>query len=529
MALQAIVSAANPTITEAQTEATVTTPVISYLSIFPPVVVSRQYASLIWAIERGGGHAITFSCVTGIKIRRADSGAEIPCGVAYSASARATDDLMFSLANTSGVGKMLDITVTPKDGSGLSYSNAAKKVSLNVGPIVQPILSFEASSQVIQSASSTTFSWTADSDLSGVNFWFSCNSAIKATTSAQTTDGYYLKCNRPVLPSNMGVNGSATFTFFNESVKDEDITVQLLPSTGNDQNGTPEYDATRAPSLTISVKGSRPITPVIESLEVEHLGARLKVASSLVNEPFKILSGATSTLSWTGTIPFGSNLFFQCTQGIRSYVVATTSIAADTIASTTNALATLFTNQPIACDRPGLVENLGPGATTSLVAFVNETDIPRTVRVGILPARSNGELSQGQFISFYVFGKSVTALPGTAKSATAPSSAPKTQSVKPAPTKTPGTVGTGNGTTPNPAAITLNLKPGSRSNQVIILQKLLAKDSTLYPEAAVTGYFGPATERAVKRFQLKYRIHRKGDDGYGIVDKATRDMLVKTY
>lgn len=517
----------------ARAQAVDTTPKISYISVFPPVVVSRQYTSLIWAIERGGGHSITFPCVAGIKIKRADTSAEIPCGTAYSASARATDDLMFSVVNISGVSRILDITVTPKDGAGLSYSNAAKTVSLTIGPITQPVTSFEASSQVLQSASSTTFSWVADSDLPGINLWFSCNSAVKATTSVQITDGYYLPCNQPVLPSILGTSGSATFTFINENVSDVDIVAQILPSTGKDQNDKPEYDATRAMNLILTIRGSRPITPQIDSLEAESQKNRLKVASGLINEPLKILSGATSTLSWTGITPSGSNIIFQCTQGIRPYIIATSTAEWLSNASTSEALSTLLKAPTMPCDRPALSTNLISDATTSMVAFVNETDIPRTIRVGILPARSNGELSQGQFISFYVFGKSVTKLPDTATPTPTPTTTatPKAGQAPKAPSLTTPTVkaGSTSGSRIDPGSITLNLKPGSRSTQVTSLQRLLAQDTAIYPEAAITGYFGPATERAVKRFQLKHRIHRKGDDGYGIVDKETRAMLIKVY
>jgi peptidoglycan hydrolase-like protein with peptidoglycan-binding domain len=62
------------------------------------------------------------------------------------------------------------------------------------------------------------------------------------------------------------------------------------------------------------------------------------------------------------------------------------------------------------------------------------------------------------------------------------------------------------------------------------LQKHLAADKTLYPEAQITGYFGPATERAVQRFQSKHGIANSGTPettGYGSVGGQTRIMLGK--
>jgi peptidoglycan hydrolase-like protein with peptidoglycan-binding domain len=57
------------------------------------------------------------------------------------------------------------------------------------------------------------------------------------------------------------------------------------------------------------------------------------------------------------------------------------------------------------------------------------------------------------------------------------------------------------------------------------LQEFLAKDNTLYPEGIVSGYFGPATERAVKKFQEKHGLARPGDQGYGYVGPKTRQKL----
>ncbi len=54
------------------------------------------------------------------------------------------------------------------------------------------------------------------------------------------------------------------------------------------------------------------------------------------------------------------------------------------------------------------------------------------------------------------------------------------------------------------------LTTGSQGEEVRTLQKLLASDSTLYPEGLVTGVFGPLTENAVKRFQAKLKLEQVG-------------------
>ncbi len=67
--------------------------------------------------------------------------------------------------------------------------------------------------------------------------------------------------------------------------------------------------------------------------------------------------------------------------------------------------------------------------------------------------------------------------------------------------------------TPSGGAITQELSRGSTGADVTTLQTYLAGDPELYPEGLVTGYFGSATERAVRRFQAKYGIAQVGRVG----------------
>ncbi|MEK7500508.1 MAG: peptidoglycan-binding domain-containing protein [Patescibacteria group bacterium] len=57
------------------------------------------------------------------------------------------------------------------------------------------------------------------------------------------------------------------------------------------------------------------------------------------------------------------------------------------------------------------------------------------------------------------------------------------------------------------------LNPGARSDEVMTLQELLAQDPEIYPDGIVSGFYGPKTTAAVKRFQAKYGLPQVGRVG----------------
>lgn len=73
-----------------------------------------------------------------------------------------------------------------------------------------------------------------------------------------------------------------------------------------------------------------------------------------------------------------------------------------------------------------------------------------------------------------------------------------------------------------------SLKRGDSGDDVANLQIFLARDKAIYPEALVVGEFGPATERAVQRWQTRYGIVSSGtpgSSGYGLVGQRTRTLM----
>lgn len=74
----------------------------------------------------------------------------------------------------------------------------------------------------------------------------------------------------------------------------------------------------------------------------------------------------------------------------------------------------------------------------------------------------------------------------------------------------------------------LGMEDNDTEGQITELQKILAVDSEVYPEALITGYYGPFTEQAVRRYQKKHSIVSSGSPdttGYGVVGPATRARL----
>ncbi len=67
---------------------------------------------------------------------------------------------------------------------------------------------------------------------------------------------------------------------------------------------------------------------------------------------------------------------------------------------------------------------------------------------------------------------------------------------------------------------TKNLARGASGPNVTALQRFLKTIPDVYPEGSITGYFGSLTEKAVKRFQIKY-----GLEPIGIVGPTTRKKL----
>ena len=67
---------------------------------------------------------------------------------------------------------------------------------------------------------------------------------------------------------------------------------------------------------------------------------------------------------------------------------------------------------------------------------------------------------------------------------------------------------------------------GKQGQSVTDLQAILTTMPDIYPEGLITGYFGPLTQNAIQRFQLKYNVlQTPQDQGYGVYGPRTSQRL----
>ena len=81
------------------------------------------------------------------------------------------------------------------------------------------------------------------------------------------------------------------------------------------------------------------------------------------------------------------------------------------------------------------------------------------------------------------------------------------------------------GTVKNTMSLIKQLKQGTSGEDVRLLQILLASDEELYPEGNITGYYGPLTSKAVKRFQKKHGLSQVGNVGPMTLKKLNERLV----
>jgi hypothetical protein len=197
------------------------------------------------------------------------------------------------------------------------------------------------------------------------------------------------------------------------------------------------------------------------------------------------------TLLWTTKYTSAVAFKVECVEGLSTYFVTST------------------TTTPLVCGKIG--ESYSPNSNV-LLSFINTGTSQKTALFTLYP-----QLPGGGFDGINTIKTSVTVL---AKGQVLE----KTQTLATSLASTTTLIG-GVKNTSRVFLFSKLLRLGTKNTDVTELQKFLSKDKVLYPEGVVSGYFGPATQRAVGRFQVKYGIAKSGEAGYGQTGPKTREKL----
>ncbi len=447
------------------TQAASADPTVSQFALSPTSVGNGYSFSVSWNIDSSAGGDLLFSCPLGVTLTTTE-GASVACGSRITLST-AVGSQGYKIINVSGSTRILTATLYPKDQSNVLFDSLFTTSSLTVTTAAQPLGDFTISSSSISSGSATTLTWQG-LDIPGTMITFDCADSVRLYKDSSTTQ---LPCNTEVQTADLAVSGTFTFTPQNTSPYVRTLTATLRPAIA-----AGIYDATHSKTVTFSVQGA----PVLPDPSV----------TSFVASVTPRATTSSVTLTWTTAGMNATALQMQCVSGISVMSPATST-------------------ETLPCNTPALSSLSTSGSTTLTVR--NSDLYARPILITLLPQTSDGTYlaPQGRTISVSI-PAITTAAPVTV---TTPYVAPTAS--------TTAVTSTGKMHAP----FTRYLKRGMKTPDVLRLQGFLALNAALYPEASVTGLFGPATERAVQRFQEKYNIAKKGVEGYGTVGPATRAKL----
>ncbi len=226
-----------------------------------------------------------------------------------------------------------------------------------------------------------------------------------------------------------------------------------------------QYDLGKSSSLSFNVLGrEKPKDPVVKTFT-----ATTSVASGLAFD-----------VAWKIDNAFGANFKISCNSNI---VVSTTYVA------------------KLPCDTIAFPSSLNPEGVMWLT-ITNTGKNQQSVTLRIAPTNASS-YDQAKEKSIYI-------------------------SVKPAASAPAGGTPTAGVSSSQHYAFTKLLYRGISGADVTALQQYFAKDTSIYPEGIISGYFGALTERAVQRFQARHGIVSSGtpsSTGYGLVGARTRAKL----
>ena len=449
--------------------------IITAVNANPANIPFGYSTNISWVMQDNYGAFLTFYCPTGLAVYNVD-GSSFPCNTP---TAVTSNSVGITFANTTGNTASVRVHITPKDGAGTGYEGGSMDTYLSIGAIPFPITDFTASTNNIVSGGHVTLTWKGNTGVTGSNIQFDCSNDLQflsITPAIQET----LTCGALVYTSNLAGSGSVTVSATNSTLATTTARARVLPMIVSGF-----YDGTHSMSLLFDV-GPR---IVVQPGSVTNFTATAN----------RLVSGNQTTLSWNTQNTKAVNLQFTCTSGISTHSGVGTS------------------TQALPCGIPAFTQSVS-GTTTSTFMLINTTGLVQNISVLVFPQNADGTYNgtRGAQTNLLVYPPTITPTPPP----TPPVSIPVTGIATSPVTQTKTFTSIKGATT-----FTQYLVRGSSKSQVKQLQQLLSQDATLYPEQLVTGYFGPATDRALKRFQERYTIARPGDEGYGLVGPKTRAKL----
>jgi hypothetical protein len=448
------------------------TPQVVTFSAAPSNLNNGNSTLLSWATTGSSGTDLYFACPVGVAVTNG-SGTSFACNTRVSASALANDSMTIIATNITGSTKNIPITLIPKDIAGNDITEGSATANIFVGTAAQPILTFTASSTIAATSTSVVLTWTG-LYAGGANLKFDCVRYITLYAS----NGTPLQCGGAAFATDLPISGSVTVIATNSATDPQAVPVYILPAVTAGL-----YDETHALGAGFTV-GGKPGRP--------------SIATYSLSNP-TIASNSPMGISWKTVNASGVQLQFGCTDGITITAGASST--------------------PVVCSTNASATTLPPNGSTTLT-FANRSNVYQVVNGYIIPYDVSGlpVLGASQPFSFAVLAQGA-AITATSMATAGATSTPAQQNAAATSSATAVTTST---THPQ---FTYILGRGMQNALVKALQTFLAQNSAIYPEGSTTGYFGPATTRAVGRLQEKYGISKPGDDGYGNLGPKTRAKI----
>lgn len=448
---------------------------ISTFTLSNQNAISGQLISLSWSGQETSGYNISFSCALGVKIKKED-GSVLSCDSKFATSNQDNDSMNFLVINIGGSNKTVTFRVYPKDKNGVEISDISQSQTMVISPSTAPITTASLSATTTTSGKPVTVSWTS-TDLDGVNLILDCIDGI--TYSSQSDFLIPIQCGTNAFTDQLsGASGSKDIYFKNRNADKSTIQVKVLPYIGGGS-----YDLSHASSLYLDVSSEK-----VQPAQI----------TSFTSSQSKTFSSTALTLTWTSKNTTGVNIKYDCADSL-GFMLATSSskiISCNDYISDfyldPNSSITFIINNPLNITK-SVYFTLYSYLPTGGYDGVNTTKLTASI-----PSNSSISDSPATPYNKTVVSTQITQVQNIASSAKKVTSARK--------------------------KFLKALSLGSKGDDVSALQEFL-RNNNYYPEGLVTGYMGPATVKAVKRFQEQNGIAKQGQAGYGNLGPATRAKI----